>query len=215
MKSYIVLLFVLTLSIISACKTTVKPRVAEAMKMNVVYAQMENPIWVGNGQRGDSVTVTNAQIIKQDYDKFIIIPDTLYGQTCVFKVWSKGKPLLLKEFRIKHIPIPEVRFSGYSGGVVPLSVVKKAMGLNCILENFDFNCTFIINGYSITHIRNEHRNKTITKSAFLGSLARGWVEFAKTGDIFLFSDVKASLLNKDREVLKEFDLGSIYIEVGE
>lgn len=215
MKNYAVLLFALTLFLLSACKTSVKPRHAEAMKMNVVYAQMENPVWIGNGQRGDSVAVTNAQIVKQDYNKFILIPDTLYGQKSVLTLWSKGKPLLVKEFRIKHMPIPVIRFSGYSGGVVPLAVVKQAMGLHCLLENFDFDCKFTINSYSITHIRNEHRNKTITKSAFLGSLARGWVEFAKTGDVFLFSDIEASLLNNDREVLKEFHLGGIYIEVGE
>jgi hypothetical protein len=206
------LLFVLFIySICNAQNTTI-----EVGKMNVFYIGVENPVTVL--PKPDSISISNGKLLSSSMGSYLIETTETPASKCIIKAWKNGKVNASKEFRVKRIPIPEITVLGKSNTIVPASLFHKSAGVNCILENFDFDVAINIKEYEVTYIPKKGiQQTTICIGAVFSSNVKYWVENAKSGDIFLFKKVQGQQVKfadkpYDSRII---EMGGMFIEVGE
>lgn len=174
--------------IISGC--TLKKQVAfTPMRMLVLYAELENPIEVNCDV--DSVTATNATVQYNTKNQYYIIPKKMPGKESIVKAWKKGKEIGTATYRIKQIHKPTATLMGYKSGKIPAMQFRVLVGLNPILENFDFDISFFITGFNVTYITKTNSFTEHCGNSAFNQRVLYWVKAAKPGDLFLFSDIKA------------------------
>lgn len=121
--------------------------VTELVKMNVVYAGIDNPASIGvPGVASKDITPTittgNATIVKDAGDGNYIIRPTKIGKMSLkvmAKIDGQTKDMGTKEIRIKRIPKPSLRIGSFkSGDQVSKAEITANPVLRASMEDFDF-----------------------------------------------------------------------------
>lgn len=121
--------------------------VTELVKMNVVYAGIDNPASIGvPGVASKDITPTittgNATIVKDAGDGNYIIKPTKIGKMSLkvmAKIDGQTKDMGTKEIRIKRIPKPSLRIGSFkSGDQVSKAEITANPVLRASMEDFDF-----------------------------------------------------------------------------
>ncbi len=121
--------------------------VVELVKMNVVYAGIDNPVSIGvpgvaSKDVIPSITTGNATIVKDAGDGNYIIKPTKIGKMTLnvtAKVDGQTKNMGSKEIRIKRIPKPSLRIGSFkSGDQVSKAEITANPVLRVSMEDFDF-----------------------------------------------------------------------------
>ncbi|UPT69169.1 MAG: hypothetical protein M0D57_05190 [Sphingobacteriales bacterium JAD_PAG50586_3] len=124
--------------------------------MNVFYIGVDNPIdcsVAGVSTSAMNVAGSGVTVTKVSGGSYIARPTAAAGGKCTVTVSAKlpdGKTISVpKEFRVKKVPDPVAMYLGSKGGKMPLAQVKAGQGINCILENFDFDLKFAISSFTM------------------------------------------------------------------
>lgn len=121
--------------------------VTELVKMNVVYAGIDNPASIGvpgvaSKDITPSITTGNATIVKDAGDGNYIIKPSKIGKMSlkvVAKIDGQTKDMGSKEIRIKRIPKPSLRIGSFkSGDQASKTEITANPVLRASMEDFDF-----------------------------------------------------------------------------
>ena len=169
-------------------------------KMNVLYIGVDNPISIS----APGVPASNLKVsisgggggtIKKgggsgQYYVNVNKPAQL-GNECKITVEANGisKSIL---FRVKRIPDPMAKVGGKIGGAMGAGEFKAQGGVAAILNNFDFDAKCKIQGFILTHIRqNEKAIESSNRGPRYTDESRKLINDGKPGDIYTFHNVKA------------------------
>ncbi len=170
-----------------------------ADKMNVFYIGVDNPVSVSaagvpthtlrvNGSGGGMVMKPSGK------GKYIVNvkKPTPKDSPAKITVSGEGLPATSFPFRVKRIPDPIARLSKQSGGSMGNGEFKAQGGVGAFLDNFDFDATCKIQGYTLTYVaKRQDPVDSVNRGARYNEKSRRLVGQAKPGDIFYFDNVKA------------------------
>lgn len=128
--------------------------------MNVLYQGIDNPIDVsvpGVGSDKLSVKMTNGSIRKGKYKDYrgewVAQPKNLNEPAQVIvsaTINGKVQSFPAVEFRVRKIPDPVAKFAGLTEGNVQRSVAAAQQVVSAVLENFEFDLTYTVTGFTIS-----------------------------------------------------------------
>lgn len=166
-----------------------------ADKMNVFYIGVENPVSV-------SAAGVPTHTLKVSASGGGITLSPAGGGKYIAKVTTPGEANITVSgdglaatsfmFRVKRIPDPIARLSKQSGGTMGNGEFKAQGGVGAFLDNFDFDATCNIQGFTLTYVaKRQDPVDSVNESARYNEKSRRLVDQASPGDIFYFDNVKA------------------------
>ena len=164
-----------------------------AVKMNVLYIGVDNPIsvfapGVNSNNLKVSVSGGGAQISKRNH--YYNLTVTKPGE-CIITVEANGM-ITTSYFRVKRIPDPVAQLGNSQGGKMGVGEFKAQAGVPVILHNFDFDARCKVQGFILTRIpKNEDRIEVVNQGARYSADAKKIISEALPGDVYTFEEVKA------------------------
>ena len=159
--------------------------------MNVLYQGIQNPLDISvPGVSSDKLAVrmTNGEVKRGKYKNFrgdyVAQPRTV-GQNAQIIVSANidGKVMTFPavDFRVRPLPDPEARFANMKEGTVLRSVAAAQQVVTAVLENFEFDITYTITGFTVSvndkgyEITAESSNNRLTQKQkdLIGNLRTG------------------------------------------
>lgn len=131
--------------------------VVSATKMNVFYVGVDNPVSVSApGFSSDRVraTMTNGKLIKKG-NSYIAKPTVAFRDALVSveaQFEDGWRPLRKVKFRVKPIPDPIAQVAELGGGKIKKNLLLAQTGVDAVMDNFDFDLTFKITGFTVSTI---------------------------------------------------------------
>ena len=159
--------------------------------MNVLYQGIQNPMDIsvpGVGSDKLSVRMTNGDIKKGKYKNYRgewVAQPKVVGEVAQIIVSAningKVQSFPPVEFRVRRIPDPEARFANMKEGNVLRSVAAAQQVVTAVLENFEFDLTYTITGFTVSvndkgfEITGDSNNNRITdkQKSLIGNLRAG------------------------------------------
>ncbi len=132
--------------------------VVSADKMNVLYIGVSNPISVsapGIPKEKLKVSMSGGSLSGGGGKYTARVSSAGVARITVAAEVSPGKVQTLssQEFRVKRIPDPRVKFGGKTGGSAPTVSLKQQNRIFPVLDNFDFDANFNINGFTLIIVK--------------------------------------------------------------
>ena len=133
--------------------------VVSPTKMNVFYVGVDNPVSVSApGFSADRIRATisnrNGKLIKKG-DDYIAQPQVV-GRIAKVLVEAKfddgWRSLRTVDFRVKPIPDPVAKVADLNGGKIKKNLLLAQTGVDAVMDNFDFDLTFKITGFTVSTI---------------------------------------------------------------
>jgi gliding motility-associated protein GldM len=128
--------------------------------MNVLYQGIDNPMDIsvpGVGSNQLTVRMTNGEIKKGKYKNYrgewVAQPRTVGENAQIIvsaNINGKIQSFPPVEFRVRRIPDPEARFANMKEGNVLRSVAAAQQVVTATLENFEFDLTYSITGFTVS-----------------------------------------------------------------
>jgi gliding motility-associated protein GldM len=167
-------------------------------KMNVFYIGVDNPvdITVSGVSAANVIPSVTGGSISGSAGHYIVKPNGAPGSKAMVNVSAKmpdgtTKAMGKMEFRVKRVPDPVAKYIGSKGGPMTLGQAKVGAGINCELENFDFDLKFVITSFSMgANIGGEYKGADCTGPGF-NSNAKDILARLKTGSKVFFDNIKA------------------------
>src|SRR5512133_1142755 len=156
--------------------------------MNVLYQGIQNPIDIsvpGVGNDKLSVRMTNGELKKGKYKNYrgdwVAQPRNIGEPAQIIvsaNINGKVQSFPPVEFRVRRIPDPVAKFAGMTEGSVQRSVAAAQQVVSAVLENFEFDLTYNITGFTVSvndkgfEIAAESNNNRITdkQKSLIGNL---------------------------------------------
>ncbi len=170
----------------------VRSATVAAEKMNVFYIGVENPVSVVvAGASSNEIKVSGSGVnIRKSGGSYIATGDRP-GEATV-TVSGGGLPATPFKFRVKRIPDPVARLSKSQGGAMGTGEFKAQGGVGAFLDNFDFDATCKIQGYTLTYVaKRQDPVESVNPGPRYSDKSNRLVSKAKPGDIYYFDNVKA------------------------
>ncbi len=172
--------------------TVAPPAVSvSAVKMNVVYRGIDNPIAVGGGVGGEiSASASSGSLTRTGNGTYNLRPGEANEVT--ISVSSGGSSLGSMKFRVKDLPKPVALIRNVVNGQVSKSALQAAGRVEAEMKDFDFDgVRYDVVGYTF---RYKTKSGT-TKEAKAGSGAftdeiRNAISQANVGDMFVFTAIQ-------------------------
>lgn len=167
-----------------------------ATKMNVLYIGVENPInIIAAGVTDEKMQVSasgcGATITKKGPYNYIVNVTSPGKVSIMVSAEVNGKMTSFgqHEFRTKRIPDPVPTVAGMKGGVISKSQLLEASEVSTMLENFDFDMTFVVVGFSMESTVNGFTEIKTTTSAKFSETMIDLIKRIKSGDPLYISEV--------------------------
>lgn len=159
--------------------------------MNVLYQGIQNPIDIsvpGVGSDKLTVKMTNGELKKGKYKNYrgdwVAQPRNIGEPAQIIvsaNINGKVQNFPPVEFRVRRIPDPVAKFAGMTEGSVQRSVASAQQVVSAVLENFEFDLTYTITGFTVSvndkgfEIAAESNNNRITdkQKSLIGNLRAG------------------------------------------
>ena len=191
MKTIRLIFSLLLISLFANAQETGKDAVVAAVKMNVLYRGMANPVEIAvPGVRSDKVTaiVTNGTISKTA-DGFSVAPGE--QPETVIKVLVDNKVVSEKKFRIKNVPEPVALFAGKSEGQITKEVALKTDFLEAALIDFLWDLKFEIKSFTFFCSHDESDFEELSNGNKVTEKMKTLISQTKPGKMIVFKDIKA------------------------
>ncbi len=191
MKS-ICLAFSLLVIVLSAnAQVTTNDAVVAAVKMNVLYRGMANPIEVAvPGITSDKVSIMVSNgTLNQTNTGFFVSPGD--QAECIIKVMVDNKKVSEKSFRVKDVPQPVAIFAGKSEGQIDKETAAKTDLLNVELKDFLWDLHFTINSFVLLCSDGKYDYEETSSSNKITDKMKSLIADRKVGQYIVFKDIKA------------------------
>jgi len=183
----------------------------ELINMNVLYAGIDNPVKIVSDNKIDSVSVFAGYSLLYLYDDFGNIKDSIWSEnyckitkkennyivnvgpysSCELEVYSNGKMIESRKFRIKRVPLPTIKFGTKEDGeTITKYELAAASSLYCSIEDFAFDVKFEVVSYEIDKVS---KGKTTIREVLgsnLNSEMKSWIMESKPNDKLIFNSIK-------------------------
>lgn len=165
-------------------------------KMNVFYIGVDNPVSISvPGFSAEKVTASISEgNIAGSNGKYIIKvskPGKANVMVSAKQLDGSTKSMGSVEFRVKRVPDPIAKIADQAGGSIATSKFKVQRGLIAVLENFDFDIRFVIEGFEMTYgAKRQDLVSARAKGPLFDSKMLDFINRAKPGDTFYFDDIK-------------------------
>lgn len=131
--------------------------VVSPTKMNVFYVGVDNPVSISApGFSSDRIraSMTNGKLTKKG-NNYIAEPKVAFRDAMV-RVEAQfddgWRALKTVPFRVKPIPDPVAKVADMSGGKIKKNLLMAQSGVDAVMDNFDFDLTFKITGFTVSTI---------------------------------------------------------------
>lgn len=171
-------------------KTTSGVTLIEPLNMNILYVGVDNPVKISTSGYDLSeltATVDNGTISGKE-GTYIITPKKP-GKANV-SVSYKGKVIQTTFFRVKPLPSPIAMISGTKGGNISKEKLLKAKAIYPIMENFDFEAVFEIEGFTVSTIINGYIIDEVSTSNEITANQRDLITKTGIGQELFFKKIK-------------------------
>lgn len=152
----IILSFLCSIFALQQCEA--QKAVVANLKENVVYVGIPNPLGIlAEGYKWDEIDVStdNGRIEKQEEPTGYFFYPKNVGKANILLKSKNGDTLGSAIFRIKYIPNPTPKLGNKSEGKIKKKHLLVIPGIYCQLDNFDFDCRFVILTYDVLLFRND------------------------------------------------------------
>ena len=195
MRRIITATIMLALSImLTMCTKETKDVFVSLSNLNVLYIGVENPIHLelvglqpkevivelsgGSGQIEKIDSINYMVTVSQPGDVRIRLSDDGFTKEFLYKV--------------KPVPDPVARLSNKAGGSMGSGEFRAQGGLGAFIDDFDFDCKCLIQGFNLTKIGRRQDPVEVTNvGPRYSSQAKRLIQTAKPGDVYLFTNVRA------------------------
>ncbi len=165
---------------------------SSADKMNVFYIGVDNPISIsaiGFPSKDLKVSMMGGSITKRNNAQYIVRVERT-GECKIFVEANGIKKT--SRFRVKYIPSPIAKLAGQTGGEIDRELFKSELGLNAVLENFDFDARCKVFGFDLSHIRPKGEIVKLYNEGYRYTMStKELIRKAETSDLYLFENVMA------------------------
>ena len=172
--------------------TVAPPAVSvSAVKMNVVYRGIDNPIAVGGGVGGEiTATATGATLTKTGNGTYNLRPGEANEVTV--NVSSAGSNLGSMKFRVKDLPKPTAIIRNVVNGQVTKSALLAANRVEAEMKDFDFEGVhYDVVGYTVKYKTKAGTNREAkVNSATFSEEIKSVFSGANVGDLFVFTAIQ-------------------------
>ena len=172
--------------------TVAPPAVSvSAVKMNVVYRGIDNPIAVGGGVGGEiSATAVGGTLTKTGNGTYNLRPGEANEVTV--NVSSQGSNLGSMKFRVKDLPKPTAIIRNVVNGQVSKSALLAANRVEAEMKDFDFEGVhYDVVGYTVKYKTKAGTNREAkVNSATFSEEIKSVFSGANVGDLFVFTAIQ-------------------------
>ncbi|MFW6389152.1 MAG: gliding motility protein GldM [Marinilabiliaceae bacterium] len=167
-------------------------------KMNVFYQGVENPVEVsvpGIPSENLDVNITNADYTK-DGNQYLVSPNSgTVGRKSVVSVQAEVngeiQDLGSQEFRIRSVPDPVATVAGERGGEIAKESLMAQDVVIAKMENFEFDMSFDITGFTVGTIRDGYMSKQESDGAGFTEDQKDLIDRAAPGSQIIISNIMA------------------------
>lgn len=167
-------------------------------KMNVFYVGVPNPVDVtasGVGAEDLMVSMTGGTITKTGSGTYSVEVKAA-NSTATISVSAKmpdgsTKSLGSKVFRTKAVPDPVAKVGGMEGGSMSKATLLAQTFVKAELENFDFDLTFTVTGFTVSATVGGFTKEESTTSATINAAQKAIISECKTGGKVYFESITA------------------------
>lgn len=162
----------------------------EPVRMNVLYIGVDNPIKIAASGYEPSellVSIDNGTISGTN-GEYTIHPKQ--RGPAVITVSCKGKEIQKTTFRVKYIPDPVAKIGGKRNDSVDKGYLLKQEQVTADIENFDFDASFDIVGFTVSAYIHKIAEEYISESGKITPEQRSLIEKLESGGIVYFQDIK-------------------------
>jgi hypothetical protein len=170
--------------------------VVSPVKMNVLYIGLDNPLAISvpgvpadklvlSADAGSSITGANG-----DYSIRVKQPGNLTVKVAA-KIDGSVKEMGTSNFRVKHVPKPEVRLGDLQSSKVKPEKIKTYLSLTTFLDDFVYDVRYEILSFQFTYA--PKNNSLIIKSGIGAKLTTDMTKLlnmAKNGDVYYFDEIQ-------------------------
>ena len=166
---------------------------------NILYIGIDNPIHIispGIKPNKIKVSVSNSEgaiVSKKGNGDYIvkIIRETKEDELCSITATGQGFSDK-QEYKVRYLPDPEAKAGSYKSGNISANKFRSIKKLNAPIEDLPLDLSCKVLGFSVTRITakgemERHENVGSTYNVNTSQVSRK----AKTGDVYLFQDIKA------------------------
>ena len=172
--------------------TVAPPAVSvSAVKMNVVYRGIDNPIAVGGGVGGEiTATASGATLTKTGNGTYNLRPGE--GNEVTVNVTSQGSSLGSMKFRVKDLPKPTAVIRNVVNGQVSKTNLVSAGGVEAEMKDFDFEGVhYDVVGYTVKYRTKAGTNREAkVNGAKFSDEIKNVFNSSNVGDIFVFTAIQ-------------------------
>jgi gliding motility-associated protein GldM len=162
-----------------------------AVKMNVVYRGIDNPIAVGGGVGGEiSATATSGTLTKTGNGTYNLRPGEAAEVT--INVSSAGSSLGSMKFRVKDLPKPEAVIRNVVNGQVSKGALLAANRVEAEMKDFDFDGVhYDVVGYTFRYKTKSGTTKEAkANSGTFTEEIKTAINQSNVGDMFVFTAIQ-------------------------
>ncbi len=172
--------------------TVAPPAVSvSAVKMNVVYRGIDNPIAVGGGVGGEiTATASGATLTKTGNGTYDLRPGE--GNEVTVNVSSQGSNLGSMKFRVKDLPKPTAIIRNVVNGQVTKSALLAANRVEAEMKDFDFEgVKYDVVGYTVKYKTKAGTNREAkVNGATFSDEIKNVFNGSNVGDLFVFTAIQ-------------------------
>lgn len=187
------------LSIVSSSQTNIS---VSAVKMNVLYIGIDNPLTVAvAGVPDNKVTVSidgGGGIISKTDVGLYNVKVTSQTDDCTVNVYVDGKLVGATKFRVRTMPEPAGSVGGFvSGAYVNSDVFRSQPGLGIYIANAPFEMKYEVLSFSVVLADDKGKIKTIPCNGDLFSpeAKQNLSQYVKPGDIVTIENIRVKAPN--------------------
>ncbi len=165
-------------------------------KMNVFYMGIENPVEISiPGLAADQInaSVSNGSIRRVSGSSYIVVPrrpgEALVSVTA--NVDGVSRNMGSRDFRVRTVPDPVATIAGRKGGNIGRNVLLAQTGVLAEMENFDFDLTFTVTGFTVSTVQRGFVVDQKSPSNRITDAQRQIIRDAGRNDRIYFDDIIA------------------------
>jgi hypothetical protein len=191
MKTFYLMLSLLMISEFLNAQSITNDAVVAAVKMNVLYRGLDNPIEIAvPGVKSDRVdaAISNGTIKKMAYG-WEVEPGE--QPVSIISVFVDKKKVTEKTFRVKNVPIPVAVFVGKNEGEILREMALSNQVIEVELKDFLWDLRFNIESFKLDYINNGFVAELTATGNKLTKEMINAISSIKSGNKIIFKDIKA------------------------
>ena len=172
----------------------------EHEKVHVLYTYIDNPIKVTGTAKIDSLAIEGggkSSVTKGEGASSYIVRVSSPG-TAKLNVYSKGKIVDSREYRVKVLPSPRTIIGNHlDGDSLTKQEISELISIECVESDFEFDGKKEVTGFVIDKISKKGKTTSLEiKGESISTETRAWLLDTEPGTKIVFRDLRADVLGR-------------------